>query len=39
MRVAASRGNQTHGDYFWAAALALRAATGYGPAEVVIAAA
>ncbi len=30
VRLAASQGAQTRGDYFWAAVLALRAATGYG---------
>jgi phage FluMu gp28-like protein len=39
VRLAAAPGNQTHGDYFWAAALSLKAATDYGPGEIAMAAA
>lgn len=36
IRLEASRGQRTHGDYFWAATLALEAASSYGPAEAPI---
>lgn len=39
VRLEAARGNQTHGDYFWAASLAVKAATDYGPGEIAMAAA
>lgn len=38
VRLEAAPGNQTHGDYFWAACLAVKAATDYGPGEIAMAA-
>jgi len=39
VRIAATPGHKTHGDYFWAAAQALHGATSFGSGEVAIASA
>ena len=37
VRLAAAGGNRTHGDYFWSAALTVRAASATGPTETAMA--